>query len=66
MDSIESAGPRRRAALTVLIPEPLRQATEKAAANEYCSMSDIIRGALLCKLHADGLLTFDDLTRPAA
>ncbi len=66
MDSTESAGPRRRAALTVLSPEPLRQATEKAAANEFCSMADIIRSALLSKLHADGLLIIEPPERPAA
>jgi hypothetical protein len=66
---MDSTGPQRSwryEAVTVLMPAALRAATAKAAENELCSMSDIIRAALLWKLRADGLITFDDLMRPAA
>jgi hypothetical protein len=66
MNSTGPARPRRHEAVTVLMPAALRAATAKAAENELCSMSDIVRAALLWKLRADRLIAFDDLTRPAA
>ena len=66
MDSTGRARPRRYEAVTVLMPERLRQATAKAAENECCSMSDIVRSALLCKLRTDGWTSFNDLERPAS
>jgi hypothetical protein len=66
MDNTGSARPRRYEAVTILMPSALRAATARAAENELCSMSDIIRSALLHRLHADGLITFDDLMRPTA
>jgi hypothetical protein len=59
-----SATDRRRCDTTVAIrfPAAVRQAIERAAACDCCSLSEIIRRATLKLLRAAGLL--DEETRP--
>jgi hypothetical protein len=42
--------------VAIRIPADVRAALERAAARDLCSVSDVIRGAMLDRLRAAGLL----------
>jgi hypothetical protein len=42
--------------VAIRIPAAVREALDRAAARDLCSVSDVIRGAMLDRLRAAGLL----------
>jgi hypothetical protein len=52
----DRARQRCNEAVVVRYPEPVKAALKRAAAKEYCSVSDIVRRATVRGMRAEGLL----------